>query len=155
VLDFNWQLHSRDRNEYHYIKNDVVEGAKVIFDKDEVIRFEEADDQEIIKNKVNCKQECDYRYSQHLRVRKYISRGVFPESYAYYNKYVIEPLVMFLRLKYTPLYTYHYLLHISNHMPQAVVERLEKLIQVKSLDEMERRMKEAEEWYQELHEELY
>lgn len=41
------------------------------------------------------------------------------------------------------------------HMPRTVVERLEKLIQVKSLDEMENRMREAEEWYHELHEELY
>lgn len=155
VLDFNWQLHSRDRNEYHYIKNDIVEGALVIFDKDNVVRFEDADDLEIIKNIENCRQECDYRYSQHNRVRKYIHRGVFAESYAYYNKYVIEPLVMLLRLKYTPLYPYHYLLHISMHMPRAIVDRLEKLIQVKSLDEMERSMREAEEWYQELHEEIY
>ena len=40
VLDFNWQLHSRDRSEYHYIKNDKVEGALVLFDKDNVVRFE-------------------------------------------------------------------------------------------------------------------
>ncbi|BCN30857.1 nucleotidyltransferase domain-containing protein [Anaeromicropila herbilytica] len=155
VLDFNWQLHSRDRKEYHYIKNDIVEGASVIFDKDDVVRFEEADDQEIINNKENCKKECDYRYSQHIRVRKYINRGAFAECYAYYNKYVIEPLVMLLRLKYTPLYPYHYLLHISMHMPCAIVERLEKLMQVKSLNDIENRMREAEEWYHELHEELY
>jgi predicted nucleotidyltransferase len=155
VLDFNWQLHSRNRNEYHYIKNDIVEGAMVIFDKDDVIRFEEADEREINKNKVNCKRECDYRYSQHLRVSKYIYRGNFAESYAYYNRYVIEPLVMLLRLKFTPLYPYNYLLHISMHMPRTVVDRLEKLIQITSLDEMEKRMREAEEWYQELHKELY
>lgn len=154
VLDFNWQLHSRDRKEYHYIKNDIVEGALVIFDKDDVIRFEEADNQEILKNKKICMQECDYRYSQHLRVRKYINRGTFAECYAYYNKFVIEPLVMLLRLKFTPLYPYHYLLHISRHMPLDVVNRLEKLIQVKSLENMENRMKEAKEWYQELNEEV-
>lgn len=150
VLDFNWQLHSRDRKEYHYIKDDIVEGALVIFDKDNVIRLEEADEQEISRNKLKCMQECDYRYSQHLRVEKYIRRGTFPESYAYYNKFVIEPLVMLLRLKYTPLYPYHYLLHISQHMPQPVVSRLEKLLQVTTLDEMETAMKKAEEWYQEL-----
>lgn len=99
-------------------------------------------------------QECDYRYSQHLRVRKYINRGTFAECYAYYNKFVIEPLVMLLRLKFTPLYPYHYILHISRHMPLDVVNRLEKLIQVKSLEDMENRMKEAKEWYQELHEEV-
>ncbi len=155
VLDFNWQLHSRDRNEYHYIKNDNVEGALVIFDKDNVVRLEEADEQEIAGNKLKCKQICDYRYSQHLRVNKYIRRGTFPESYAYYNKYVIEPLVMLLRLKYTPLYPYHYLLHISKHMPQTIVSRLEKLIQVASLDEMEISMKKSEMWYEELHDELF
>lgn len=155
VLDFNWQLHSRDRKEYHYIRNDIVEGALVIFDKDNVVRFEEADEQEIADNKIKCKKECDYRYSQHLRVQKYISRGTFPESYAYYNRYVIEPLVIFLRLKYTPLYPYHYLLHISKHMPEAVINRLERLMQVTSLKEMEISMIEAKKWYQELHEELF
>lgn len=155
VLDFNWQLHSRDRKEYHYITNDIVEGALVIFDKDNVVRLEEADEQEIASNKVKCKQECDYRYSQHMRVTKYINRGTFPECYAYYNRYVIEPLVMLLRLKYTPLYPYHYLLHISKHMPQTVINRLDKLIQVTTLEEMEIAMKEAEKWYQELHEGLF
>lgn len=155
VLDFNWQLHSRDRTEYHYIKNDLVEGALVIFDKDNIIRYEEADEQEIARNKLQCKRECDYRYSQHLRVNKYIKRSTFPESYAYYNKYVIEPLVMLLRLKYTPLYPYYYLLHISLHMPQAIVNGLEKLIQVATLDEMEIAMKKSEKWYWELHEELF
>jgi predicted nucleotidyltransferase len=155
VLDFNWQLHSRDRNEYHYINNDIVEGALVIFDKDNVVRFEEADMQEIIRTKENCKKECDYRYSQHLRVQKYIKRGTFPESYAYYNRYVIEPLVMLLRLKYTPLYPYHYLLHISKHMPQDVIERLEKLIKLSSFDEMNIAIRQSEEWYQKLHNELF
>ncbi|MGF7144296.1 putative nucleotidyltransferase [Anaerotaenia torta] len=155
VLDFNWQLHSRDRKEYLYIKNDIVEGALVIFDKDNVVSFTEADEQEIAANKSKCKQECDYRYSQHMRVSKYIKRGTFPESYAYYNRYVVEPLVMLLRLKYTPLYPYHYLLHISYHMPKEVVGRLEKLIQIASFDEMEIAMRDAEAWYQKLHEEIF
>ena len=156
VLDFNWQLHSRDRSEYHYnIENDKVEGALVLFDKDNVVRFEAADEQEIENNKTQCRQECDYRYSQHLRVQKYIRRGTYPEAYAYYNRYVIEPLVILLRLKYTPLYPYHYLLHISYHMPKDVIERLEKLIQVNSLNEMEIAMKEAEQWYDELKNEIF
>ncbi len=155
VLDFNWQLHSRDRQEYHYIKDDIVEGALVIFDKDNVIHFEELDEKEIARNKLKCKQECDYRYSQHLRVQKYIKRNAYPESYAYYNKYVIEPLVVLLRPKYTPLYPYHYLLHISAQMPQTIVKRLEHLIQVSSLNEMEIAMNEAVKWYQELQDELY
>lgn len=155
VLDFNWQLHSRDRKEYHYIKNDIVEGALVIFDKDDVIRYEDADEQEIAENKAKCLEECKFRYSQHLRVEKYINRGNFSECYAYYNKYVIEPLVIFLRLKYTPLYPYHYLLHISKHMPQDVILRLEKLIQLTSLEEVETAMRKAEEWYWELYQELF
>lgn len=40
-------------------------------------------------------------------------------------------------------------------MPQAVVNRLENLLQVTTLDEMEIAMKESEEWYEELHEELF
>lgn len=155
VIDFNWQMHSRNRNEYHYIKDDVVEGALVVFDKDKVVRFEELNLQEITDNRLNCRQECDYRYSQHLRVTKYIKRGTFPEAYAYYNRYVIEPLVILLRLKYTPIYPHHYLLHISQHMPREVVRRLEPLIQITSLEMMEATMTKAQVWYQELVNELY
>lgn len=155
VLDFNWQKHSRDRSEYHYMKDDIVEGAKVIFDKDQVIRFVSADENEIKQNKENCRKECDYRYSQHIRVEKYMKRNAFPESYAYYNKYVIEPLVMMLRLKYTPLYPYHYLLHISSHMPNEVVERLTKLIQISSLKDMQGAIEIAQAWYKELSQDIF
>lgn len=155
VLDFNWQLHSRDRDEYHYIKNDIVEGALVIFDKDNVVHFEDLDEAKIQRNRTQCREECDYRYSQHFRVEKYMRRATFAECYAYYNKYVIEPLVIMLRLKYTPLYPYHYLLHISNHMPNEIIVRLEELLQISSLEEMEASMKKAQIWYKELQEELY
>lgn len=155
VLDFNWQMHSRDKDEYHYIEGDIVEGAKVIFDRSNVIRFEPMNCETVEENKKNCRIECDYRYSQHGRVEKYILRKTFPEAYAYYNKYVIEPLVILLRLKYTPLYPYHYLLHISQHMPNEVITRLNHMLQINSFDEMCSCMKEAEEWYHQLVIELY
>jgi predicted nucleotidyltransferase len=41
MIDFCMQLHSRNRAEYIYIKDNPVESAKVIFDKDQIIRFKE------------------------------------------------------------------------------------------------------------------
>ncbi|OGO92553.1 MAG: hypothetical protein A2Y17_10930 [Clostridiales bacterium GWF2_38_85] len=154
-MDFNWQLHSRDRNEYFYYKNDIVEGAKVIFDKDEIVRFVEIDRKIIANNKNSCRADCDYHYSQHFRVQKYILRGTLPECYAYHNRYVIEPLVIMLRLKYTPMYPHHYLLHISHHIPKADLTRLEKLLKISNLKGFDDGMKDAESWYKELQSEIY
>ena len=154
VLDFNWQLHSRNRDEYSYYNNDIVEGVKVIFDKDNVVKIEEMDPQVFTNNRLSCITECDYKFSQLFRVRKYIFRETFAECYAYYNNYVIVPLVTMLRLKYTPMYPHHYLLHISNHIPSSDLNRLEKLLQTSNLKDIEEAINDAEKWYNQLRNEI-
>lgn len=154
VLDFNWQLHSRKRDEYSYYYDDIVEGAKVIFDKDNVIKFKEMDAQIITKNRFSCITECDYKFSQLFRVQKYILRKTFAECFAYYNNYVIVPLVTMLRLKYTPMYPHHYLLHISNHIPVTDLNRLEKLLATSNLKDIEDGIIDAEKWYSQLRDEV-
>jgi len=76
MIDFCWQLHSRDREEYVYIYGSNVEAAKVIFDKDNIIRHKEFDPIDYQKYNQDRIKECKYRYTQHSRVMKYVNRAI-------------------------------------------------------------------------------
>ncbi len=65
-----------------------------------------------------------YRYAQHARVLKYVRRGLYPEAFAYYQRYVLEPLVSLSRMRYMLAYTDYGLVHISQHTPKESVEKL-------------------------------
>jgi len=154
MIDFCWQLHSRAKKECEYIKGNTVETAKVIFDKAEVVRFVD-DDPSVYMEMNNARlAECKYRYSQHSRVKKYIHRGHYLEAYAYYNRYVLEPLIDLLRLIYTPANADYYLVHISHHIPDSKLKRLEYFTLITSLDAMENRLPEAKVWFEEMIKEL-
>lgn len=88
MIDFCWQLHSRNKDETVYIKNSKIEAAKVIFDKSDIIRYKEYNEEDYKDYNAKCLEKCKYRYSQHSRVTKYANRGMYLEAYAYYNKYV-------------------------------------------------------------------
>lgn len=150
LIDFNWQMHSISEEYRTYIYEDMVEGAKIIFDKASVVKFVEADSKEIQRNRLDGCKECDYYWGQQARVQKYIQRNLFLEAYAYFGRYVVEPLVKMLRLKYTPLYPDNYLLHISNHIPKECVHRLEDIIQYTNMEEMQYSLQKARKWYSEL-----
>jgi predicted nucleotidyltransferase len=150
MLDFNWQLHSRPPEETSFIKNSRVENARIIFDKAGVVRF-------VDYNPANYKawndarlMESKYRYTQHARVTKYILRKQYLEAYVYYNRYVLEPLVNDLRLLYTPANADLHLLHISQHLPEAELRRLEYFARIPTLDDMAVKLPEAEAWFTEL-----
>ena len=74
-------------------------------------------------------------------------RGLYPEAFIYYQKYVVEPLVFILRSKYTPTKIWYYMVHISDHIPQAEVEKLNRILRVSSVDDIMENLHFAEEWY--------
>jgi len=84
------------------------------------------------------------------RVEKYVKRGQYLEAYAYYNHYILEPLIVLLRLIYTPAYTDYYLIHISRHIPEPEKIKLEYFAQIGSLDDMEKKISPAGIWFDEL-----
>lgn len=150
MIDFCWQLHSRDRDEYVYIVGNNIEAAKVLFDKDNIIRYKELDLQDYDEYNVRRLEECKYRYTQHCRVTKYVLRRQFPEAYVYYNRYVVEPLIDLLRLKYTPSHAHFHLIHISSHIPENDRIKLEYFLKISSLEDISRKIPEAQEWFEEL-----
>lgn len=147
MIDFCWQLHSRPKEEYAYYEGDLVEGAKVIFDKSDVVRYRKMDLEAFAERNQACLEEACYRRTQYCRAMKYIRRGQYLEAYAYYNRYILEPLIDLLRLLYTPAYADYYLVHISRHIPDRERERLEYFAQIGSLTDMETRISRAGEWF--------
>lgn len=150
MIDFCWQLHSRDKCEYTYVNGDIIEAVKVLFDKASIIQYKDEDKSDYVDSHVYLLAECNYRYSQHCRVTKYILRNQFAEAYAYYNKYVIEPLVVLLRMIYTPSHTDYYLIHISHHIPKPQLERLVCLLKISDLADIKENIVKAQQWFNEL-----
>jgi hypothetical protein len=136
IIDFCIQSHSRDKNEVRFVKGDILEFPKVIFDKADVISIlvkDEEIDLSLIQNSI---KEIESKYMQHSRVIKYVERNNYPEAFIYYLKYVADPLVELIRLKYTPKYSYLHLIHISNHIPKEDVRLLEGYYKINSLEDI-------------------
>ncbi|MCL2159031.1 MAG: histidine phosphatase family protein [Oscillospiraceae bacterium] len=148
MIDFCWQLHSREQYAFH--ENDDVETAKVLFDKCGVVRYKPLDLSEFSAQNKSRLEEAKYRRTQHMRAEKYVRRGQYLEAYAYYNRYVLEPLIDLLRLIYTPAYADYHLIHISQHIPEAKRQQLEYFAKIGSLDEMAKKMPQAAKWFDEL-----
>jgi len=150
MIDFCWQLHSRPQNECSFQENDTIETAKIIFDKTNVIKYKPLDLSQYSEWNTNRLEEAKYRRTQFLRAEKYVKRDLYLEAHAYYNRYVVEPLVDLLRLIHTPKYADWYMVHISNHIPKAEKERLEYFVKISTIDDIAMRIPQAGTWFDEL-----
>lgn len=154
AIDFCWQLHSRNPKESCFIRDSRIEFPLVLFDKTGVISYKDYELKEYAEDIKYRFNECLYRYSQHTRVMKYVNRGLYLEAYAYYNRYVLEPLIDMLRILYTPANTEYYLIHISQHIPGACAAKLEHFARIASLQDINDKIIPAEEWFSELRSEI-
>lgn len=150
MIDFCWQLHSRDMQGFAYLQEDRFESAKVLFDKKEIIRFAPEDSRDLTEEHAALLRDFDYRMSQHVRIVKYIRRNQPIEARSYYEKYALEPLYGILRLKYSPLHADYGAVHLSMQIPKEERERLEKLCCPVDLRQMEIFCAEAKQWYEAL-----
>ncbi len=150
LIDFCAQLHSRPKEEYVYCEDDKIEVPKVVFDKDGIIRYKPLNLSDFSEWNRSRLEEAKYRRTQHIRAEKYVRRGQYLEAYAYYNRYVLEPLIDLLRLIYTPAHANYYLIHISQHIPEAQRKRLEYFAQIGTLEDMAEKIPQAGQWFDEL-----
>ncbi len=154
MIDFNVQLHSCNGRYSKFRHGDEIEKCVVLFDKAGVVRYVEPNPALWQEEHQFWLRESEYRFGQLCRVYKYTLRGQYPETLLYYNKYVVEPLVMLLRMRYTPGKLYYHMVHISQHIPAEPLARLNKLLQVSSCADIAARLGFAREWYRELRAEL-
>ena len=150
MIDFCWQFHSRNESERTLIKGCMIEPAKMIFDKTGAIKFKPFLISEFTEGNDAILKDSLFRYSQHDRVLKYVYRSNYLEAYAYYNRYILEPLINLLRLIYTPSHADYYLIHISRHIPEQERKRLEYFAKISSFEDITEKIKPAEIWISEL-----
>ena len=148
MVDFNAYLHGVA--DMVFIKGDNIDACKVLFDQEGIIRYKEYDPNDDSDARSYWKKESRYRFGQINRVEKYCLRDLYPEAFIYYNKYVIEPLVYLLRSKYTPTKLGYYMVHISNHIPKAEGDKLNRILRISCSEDILANLPFAENWYREL-----
>jgi len=141
-----------------FVSNDPIERPLVLFDRADVVRFVDPKRQLQILEPAQRLQALRQQIAQHRRVLKHVRRGEFLEAFGYYQRWVLEPLIEAQRMLHTPLHPDYYIVHISRHLPAPVVERLERLFQVASLEELVGKVTDAVVWFAEtaglVHEEI-
>lgn len=148
MIDFCWQFHSREK--IYFNINDKIENVKIIFDKADVIGFNDEQEADSTDKRHQIKEQVEYRFSQSMRVLKYVHRGQYLEALNAYNDYIFSSMVQFLRSIYTPDYVDFKLLHISQHLPKEYVDRITYFGQIASLYDIEIKTKEAKVWFDKL-----
>lgn len=140
TIDLAAQNDSRDRDSTCFVKGSITELPKIIFDKKNVISFKEKEnvDKGLLKQIFEEKKN---RILQYSRVVKYIKRSQYLECFMEYDKQILKPIVTIARIIYTPeIYDYE-LCHISRHLPENVIEKIEKLYKVSSFKDIEKNIK--------------
>lgn len=135
LIDICIQSHSRGSEGCTFVKGDVAEYPLVLFDKKSIVKIIDPPelDMDGIKRTF---QGSKALFSQRSRLVKYIKRNLFLEACAYYNKYVREPLICLARLIYTPRHHEYMLVHISAHFPPLIVQQLEELYRIQSIEDI-------------------
>lgn len=57
---------------------------------------------------------------------------------------------MLIRMKYTPSKLEYHMIHISHHIPKDELEKLNNLLKVSSVNDIENNLEFAKKWYNEL-----
>lgn len=152
IIDVCLQSHSR---EFWYTKGHADEKVKVVFDKERVIQFRELDGEKFTRELQQRVEELKktYHFFQ-AWVKKELHRSNFLEAFYYYQQWSIEPLVELLRVQHQPTKKDFYLKHISLDLPKAIVDRLERLVQVNSLEDLRQKSQQANALFEETMEKL-
>lgn len=118
-----------------FVTGDPIERPLVLLDRGRVVRFDSP-----LHDPAACAarlEELRQVVAQGARIEKYVLRGDFLEAFGYYHKWLLTPLIEVLRMRYTPLHTDYYIVHISRHLPAPVLARLENLFKFSSLAELD------------------
>ncbi len=132
LLDICIQSHSR---KFFFTIDLPGEEVKIIFDKDNVIKFKEFDERqwnEFLEKRIYHLKNI---FHQDSRVIKMIKRREFIDAFNFYYKFTLQPLTELLRIKYAPKKQI-FLKYISQDLPEDLSKQLEDLYKINSLEEM-------------------
>jgi len=128
---------------------------RVHFDKcDCVLLAEEAPDARRLRVRETVARIDAVQDLQPLLLRKYLLRQNVLHCYGEYQRGLVRPLIELLRIKYCPARSSFQTTYIEWDLPAECVRRLEPLILVRGLDEMEENLPILQNWIRELTVEL-
>ncbi|MBS4535735.1 hypothetical protein GOQ29_08920 [Clostridium sp. D2Q-14] len=137
IIDLCVQSHSR---EIKFTIENKDEKVKVIFDKNNVIQYRHLNKDEF-KNNVHKRINEIKSLSRYyiLLVEKEVKRNNYLEAFNYYHNYILSSLLELYRIKYEPTKKNYNLKHITRDLPIDVVEKLEYLYKISSIEEVEKK----------------
>lgn len=142
LLDVCVQKHSR---EITLNTHNTDEKVIVLFDKDDVLRFiEDTSTTTPQAIKSNIKELAAAFSICRPKVEKHIKRGHFLSALHAYHHYVLEPLVVLMRLQADPTKKDFYLKHVETDLPPKDITVLIGLYKVDSLEELSSNLDAAE-----------
>ena len=144
LLDVCVQSHSRN---FEFVRG-LHDEPKVIFDKANAVKFREFDKLEFRRELEQRIYHLKNAFVQKSRVLTKIERGEFLEAMMYYQKWILEPLVELLRIKYIPRKRDYHFKHISRDLPKEVVRQLEDLCKIQSMEEIKQKVESATELFE-------
>jgi hypothetical protein len=141
IIDVCIQKHSR---EFWYTHEFVDEKAKIIFEKEKVVKYHCLNRKEFEKNLKDSVNKIEKRYLFFQAwIKKAAKRNNFLEALEYYYKYCLEPLVELLRIRWSPTKKDFNLKDIKKDLPKNIIAELEDLYKINSISEINIKLKKA------------
>ncbi len=142
MIDFCIQSHSR---KFTFTKH--VDDIKILLNREQTLKFKDFDykTQKVLNTKRLQRIKDTYDFFSASYVTKNIKRNNFLESFFYYQRYVLEPLLEVLRMKYCPhkmKYGYSFK-DLAKDIPIKYISRVESFYKLKSVKDIENAMKEV------------
>jgi hypothetical protein len=147
LIDFVVIQHSNPRK---FLEPEIHGRAVVHFDKDGTTRVAPID-RDAFSAQLSARVATLRTQFELFQVmtRKEIQRRNPLEAFAYYQSMVIRPLIEVLGVLYRPFHANFHTRYVYTEFPPEVATRLERLVLVSSLADLEARLPEAEAWFYE------
>lgn len=146
IIDISIRSASR---KWWFTKGYEDEKAKIIFDKKNIIRYKSAGNNASEREKRIKELEGIFQIFS-VWPKKEIKRKNFLEAFENYEKYVLQPLVELLRLKFCPTKSDFYLTKISKDIPKEYLKQIEQLYRVSFIKDIEKNQIKAQKLFNQI-----
>jgi len=120
-------------------------GKRILFDKKGVLKTEQqeqGDEREYIKKRINSIE--TYAPLRVMCLERELKRGNYLETLKPYHTLILDKVIEALRLLYCPQWPKIGLKHISLDLPQEIVQEIDDLYKVNSIEEIQEKSKKAD-----------
>lgn len=133
-----------------FLQTEIHGKAVVHFDKAHVVRAQPLDRAAFaakLKNRVETMR-VTFELFQPMALKE-LNRGNAIEAIAFYQSWVLRPLVELLHIQHAPFHYNFNTRYVQYDLPQPIVEKLQPLFFVRDVDDLRAKREQAERWFRE------